>query len=504
MNKLRSFLWFILVLELAGIQAELLLEGHTETIWQLVPVLAIALSFLALAWMYVDQRAAPVRAWQALMVLFVVSGFAGFGLHGRGKIERQREADPSFSGATFFWEAMKGESPPAMAPGSMIQLGLLGLTYAYVRRRGRSGALQPAGAHAATDHGCGVDTASTRSDNRLGAGPAEEPGMAANSNAIEQAVSRTLRDNLGKIQRTSDELNQAITDLVSACASSRPANTLAPMLRAQTSAAALSASLEVLARFVTAAMQPPVQLAVQAPVFVPDQPEVARPERSVAAEPVEPAPWPAPSPAATESTPKSAWDAQPAETLPEMPAQPESSQASEQAFESARAPTTEQGVEPTEYATASDEAVLSGTEASAEGEPPPPFVHHITTETETRAEALAEPAAEAPAQQEVFDVSSLSPEEQELHRRAYRVAKVSMQDIKMLRPEDVRLGRENRDLCFRLRDDIDKAYKEYDRRFQPILTHPVDYFYDWMVEILAGGDPQALGEYPYSSPLVRR
>ena len=45
-----------------------------------------------------------------------------------------------------------------------------------------------------------------------------------------------------------------------------------------------------------------------------------------------------------------------------------------------------------------------------------------------------------------FDVNQLSPEEQELHRRANRVAKVSMQDIKMLRPEQVRLGRERRSL----------------------------------------------------------
>ena len=111
-----------------------------------------------------------------------------------------------------------------------------------------------------------------------------------------------------------------------------------------------------------------------------------------------------------------------------------------------------------------------------------------------------EPAEAAP----VFNLDLLPPEEQELHRRAFRVAKVSMQDIKMLRPEDVRLGRENKDLCFRLRDDIEKAHKEYDRRFQSIQSHPVDYFYDWMVEILAGGDPQALGEYPYPSPVLRR
>ncbi|HET7150152.1 MAG TPA: hypothetical protein VFI60_01975, partial [Candidatus Acidoferrum sp.] len=83
---------------------------------------------------------------------------------------------------------------------------------------------------------------------------------------------------------------------------------------------------------------------------------------------------------------------------------------------------------------------------------------------------------------------------------ANRVAKVSMQDIKMLRPEQVRLGRENRDLCIRLKDDIEKAHREYDRRFKPIMDHPVDYFYRWMVEILADGDPHALGEYPYATP----
>ena len=114
--------------------------------------------------------------------------------------------------------------------------------------------------------------------------------------------------------------------------------------------------------------------------------------------------------------------------------------------------------------------------------------------------SAVEPGEAAP----VFNLDLLPPEEQELHRRAFRVAKVSMQDIKMLRPEDIRLGRENKDLCFRLRDDIEKAHKEYDRRFQSIQGHPVDYFYDWMVEILAGGDPQALGEYPYPSPVLRR
>jgi hypothetical protein len=103
-----------------------------------------------------------------------------------------------------------------------------------------------------------------------------------------------------------------------------------------------------------------------------------------------------------------------------------------------------------------------------------------------------------------FDVNQLTAEEQELHRRANRVAKVSMQDIKMLRPEQVRLGREKKDLCIRLKDDIEKAHREYDRRFKPIMDHPVDYFYRWMVEILADGDAHALGEYPYATPARHR
>ena len=115
-------------------------------------------------------------------------------------------------------------------------------------------------------------------------------------------------------------------------------------------------------------------------------------------------------------------------------------------------------------------------------------------------EAVPEPVPQEEASAE-FDVNRLSPEEQELHRRANRVAKVSMQDIKMLHPDKVREGRENKDLCIRLKDDIEKAHREYDRRFKPIMDHPVDYFYRWMVEILAEGDASALGEYPYGVPV---
>ncbi len=136
--------------------------------------------------------------------------------------------------------------------------------------------------------------------------------------------------------------------------------------------------------------------------------------------------------------------------------------------------------------------------------------HAVAPEAEL--ESAEEPIVAAPeisaeeaaaAETFVFDVASLSSEMQGLHRRANRVAKVAMQDIKLLRPQDVREAREHKEICDRLRGDLDKARKEYDRRFLAILDHPVDYFHYWMVEILAEGDAMALGNYPYPSPVLR-
>ena len=260
-------------------------------------------------------------------------------------------------------------------------------------------------------------------------------GMAPESTMVEQAVARALRDNLERIQRTSDELHQAINDMVAACSSSKPTNALPPMLRAQAAAASLSATLDVLSRFTA--------LALQSGPRSPLEERITEAIAQVAPEPPPPAP------------------------VRPTPGIPEPRAAAPQPRVAAPEPT--------------------------HVPPPRPPIPPPSVETDL----YASPAAPAPDAE--FDINQLTPEEQELHRRANRVAKVSMQDIKMLRPEQVRLGRENRDICIRLKDDIEKAHREYDRRFKPIMDHPVDYFYRWMVEILADGDSTALGEYPYAT-----
>jgi hypothetical protein len=268
--------------------------------------------------------------------------------------------------------------------------------------------------------------------------------MAQEPNTVEQAVARAVRDNLERIQRTTEELHHAINDVVAACASNKPTNALPPMLRAQTAAASLNASLEVLTRFISSSLQPGPRTALEAQVSNFVSKSVAEPSGPPAPQRLQPAAPPAPQAAVPPPPPPPAVLEEPLAPEMELIAEPES-----ESVELVGAPESSVAVE-----------------SELEGD---------------------------------FDVNRLSPEEQELHRRANRVAKVSMQDIKMLRPEQVRLGRQNRDLCIRLKDDIEKAHREYDRRFKPIMDHPVDYFYRWMVEILAEGDAHALGEYPYAT-----
>ncbi len=320
--------------------------------------------------------------------------------------------------------------------------------------------------------------------------------------------------------------------MVAACASSRASNALPPMVRAQASAASLSAALEVLSRFVTSSLQPSMRMPFEPEVFA-SLPWPAmrchllahlssrrfhhrnrfsiqfnlRFKRSPGAPPAL-APV-APMPSVSEIFPPVERPQEIPEPQPEMD-EPAAAPAFSDAPEPEPADTpvpvhVSSAVEQVEQAPEPEPVIVKESAPVTWREAAPDFELNFPIEANPAAEASAPvEAVEAVEAGPVFNLDLLPPEEQELHRRAFRVAKVSMQDIRMLRPEDVRAGRENKDLCFRLRDDIEKAHKEYDRRFQSIQSHPVDYFYDWMVEILGGGDPQTLGEYPYPSAVMRR
>lgn len=128
--RLRAAVLAILVMVLAGMEVELLLLKHTEEIWQLVPVVLLPLALATLAWHGLSRGTAALRAFQGLMALSLASGAAGVILHYRANVIDSGESDPSLSGLALYAAAAVG-SIPALAPGTMVQIGLLGLVFAY-------------------------------------------------------------------------------------------------------------------------------------------------------------------------------------------------------------------------------------------------------------------------------------------------------------------------------------------------------------------------------------
>jgi hypothetical protein len=123
-------LLFTLVLGTVGNGVELLLLGHFEDWWQRVPLVLTVLLLLALLGVLVTRGATPMRALQGVLVLCAASGGLGVLLHYRGNVEFELEMYPSMAGYELFREAMTGATP-ALAPGTMLVLALIGLAYTY-------------------------------------------------------------------------------------------------------------------------------------------------------------------------------------------------------------------------------------------------------------------------------------------------------------------------------------------------------------------------------------
>ena len=130
-GTLRRWIFGVLMLSLAGLGIELVLLEHYEDAWQWVPLVLIVVAIVILPWHRSYPGAASVRALRATMVLCLLTGMLGVALHFRGGAQFQLEIDRSMSARDLFKKVMRAKAPPVLAPGFMLQLGLLGLAYAY-------------------------------------------------------------------------------------------------------------------------------------------------------------------------------------------------------------------------------------------------------------------------------------------------------------------------------------------------------------------------------------
>jgi hypothetical protein len=127
---LRRLLLGLMLLGMLGLIAELLLLEHYEDVWQWVPLVALALGFLLALAVWLRPGPATLRAFRAMSAVFVAAGVLGVYLHFDGNAEFERESDSGLHGLPLVWEALRGATP-ALAPGALAQLGLLGLALAY-------------------------------------------------------------------------------------------------------------------------------------------------------------------------------------------------------------------------------------------------------------------------------------------------------------------------------------------------------------------------------------
>jgi hypothetical protein len=131
LRGLRRLLAVILLVGMSGTTVELLLLRHVEDALQLVPVVLLLAGIAGVAWHASTKSPASATAVRLLMALFVIAGLAGIYFHFAANVEFQKETDPSLVGRALVWRALEATVPPALAPGVMLQLGLVGLAYTY-------------------------------------------------------------------------------------------------------------------------------------------------------------------------------------------------------------------------------------------------------------------------------------------------------------------------------------------------------------------------------------
>lgn len=140
-SRWRKYLALILLFTHIGISAELLLLEHFESATQLIPLVLLGVGTGLLAATVIRPARPLLQALRLVMLLYVASGVVGIWLHYDANVQLEKELKPALTGMQLFTKALGG-GVPTLSPGTMAQIGLLGLLYTFahplLRRPGSS------------------------------------------------------------------------------------------------------------------------------------------------------------------------------------------------------------------------------------------------------------------------------------------------------------------------------------------------------------------------------
>jgi hypothetical protein len=129
-GTIRRLLLVLVLFGSIGLALELVLLEHFESVWQWIPLGVLATGLASGILVALRPTHWSIRVFQVVMMLFIVTALLGLYLHYDGNVEFEREMDDSARGIDLFWRSLRGATP-ALAPGAMAQVGLLGLILAY-------------------------------------------------------------------------------------------------------------------------------------------------------------------------------------------------------------------------------------------------------------------------------------------------------------------------------------------------------------------------------------
>jgi hypothetical protein len=126
----RSLLLGLVLFGAAGLIAELFLMEHYDSWTQILPLAVLGWGLAVGASLAYRPTRRRVRVFQAVMGIAVLTGLVGLWLHYRGNAAFELEIAPSAKAFDLVWGALRGATP-ILAPGALVQLGLLGIIWSY-------------------------------------------------------------------------------------------------------------------------------------------------------------------------------------------------------------------------------------------------------------------------------------------------------------------------------------------------------------------------------------
>ena len=93
----------------------------------------------------------------------------------------------------------------------------------------------------------------------------------------------------------------------------------------------------------------------------------------------------------------------------------------------------------------------------------------------------------------MLPISSILPEDQDIHRKAQRFARLLVDEIKLYNQAKVAEGRKNHDLYDRLQETIEKSRATYQKRYGNTVAASANYFQHEIIRSLAEDDLSIMG-----------